>query len=281
MSDKDINHMDFKELRNEVQLLRDELAIMRREYEDLFHNLDTENFSSELTKKINSVVTSDDVESRITQEADKISSEVEQKILSSEGGIYSYISFIEQTANRITIVVSDESEGTKSLFKQTSDGFRLDGNQVIISNMRNSSNESGSYGDSYVKVLSTGLNLFIYDTQREEYLEKIGLGFYSGYYDHPYITFGAGTGEETDDNKYTGKQLGCIYKLGNGLWIGDASACNVGGNYPCGTETVSDVFPTYLDGNGVQQDGRNITGIFIDFVNGAIYKYEKGIHTKL
>ena len=39
MSDKDINQMDFKELRNEVQLLRDELAMMKRQYEDLFYNL--------------------------------------------------------------------------------------------------------------------------------------------------------------------------------------------------------------------------------------------------
>ena len=39
MSDKDINKMNDKELRNEVQLLRDELAIFKRKYEDFYNNL--------------------------------------------------------------------------------------------------------------------------------------------------------------------------------------------------------------------------------------------------
>ena len=44
MSDN-INDMNFKQLRNEVQLLRDELAIMKRKYEDILYNLDDDNFS--------------------------------------------------------------------------------------------------------------------------------------------------------------------------------------------------------------------------------------------
>ena len=51
MSNKDINQMDFKELRNEVQMLRDELAIMQRKYEDILYNLDDENFSGVLLKE--------------------------------------------------------------------------------------------------------------------------------------------------------------------------------------------------------------------------------------
>lgn len=125
MSDKDINQMDFKELRNEVQLLRDELAVMRRKYEDLFYNLDTENFSSKLTKKINSVVTSDEVESRITQEADKIN----LRVNGVEGSLSSSI---QLTAQKIDMVVSNEGDGTESIFKQTADGFLLDGHKVTI-----------------------------------------------------------------------------------------------------------------------------------------------------
>ena len=44
MSDN-IPDMNFKQLRNEVQLLRDELAIMKRKYEDILYNLDDDNFS--------------------------------------------------------------------------------------------------------------------------------------------------------------------------------------------------------------------------------------------
>lgn len=51
MSEKPINSMNYKELRNEVQLLRDELARMKRTYEDLFYNLDNENFSSRIIKE--------------------------------------------------------------------------------------------------------------------------------------------------------------------------------------------------------------------------------------
>ena len=51
MSDNNVNQMDIKKLRNEVQLLRDELAIMQRKYEDILYNLDDDNFSSQLKKE--------------------------------------------------------------------------------------------------------------------------------------------------------------------------------------------------------------------------------------
>ena len=47
----DISNMTDKQLRNEVQLLRDELAIMKRKYEDIIYNLDTDNFSSRFVKE--------------------------------------------------------------------------------------------------------------------------------------------------------------------------------------------------------------------------------------
>ena len=50
MSDN-INNMNDKQLRNEVQLLRDELAIMKRKFEDIIYNLDTDNFSSRFVKE--------------------------------------------------------------------------------------------------------------------------------------------------------------------------------------------------------------------------------------
>lgn len=135
MSDKDINQMDFKELRNEVQMLRDELAITQRKYEDLFYNLDNENFSSSIIKEkdkmkaeikitaeeVSSKVSSKDVESMISQTAKSIYSRIE--------GVEGDYSEISQSVGEISSKVSGEN-GIFSLFEQTADGFYFDGNKA-------------------------------------------------------------------------------------------------------------------------------------------------------
>ena len=122
MSDN-INNMDLKQLRNEVQLLRDELAIMKRKYEDIIYNLDTDNFSSRFVKEqgdmrtaieinaegiktevTNRIDADTELSSEITQNAEKIETEVterkaEDKVLSSK---------ITQTAEEISTSVSKQ-----------------------------------------------------------------------------------------------------------------------------------------------------------------------------
>lgn len=56
MSDLQISKMGISQLRNEVQYLRDELAKMKRHYEDLLYNLDDENISSISADKIQGLV---------------------------------------------------------------------------------------------------------------------------------------------------------------------------------------------------------------------------------
>ena len=164
MSDKDINQMDFKELRSEVQLLRDELAIMRREYEDLFYNLDTENFSSNVKNKLESVITEDNIQSVVKQEADKITLEVDKKIQLSETTLYQEISTvsvkadeinmivnqyddaisnIQQTSTAIELQVKDVIGGSESIFQQTADGFLLDGRKVTITGILYFTDDAG------------------------------------------------------------------------------------------------------------------------------------------
>lgn len=123
MSDKDINQMDFKELRNEVQLLRDELAIMQRKYEDLFYNLDTENFSGKFLKGINSKVSSAEVESMISQ----TESEINTKISGVNGAVSSVIQTVASLSSRVS-----NAEGVTSEFLQTAYGFTLDGDSVTF-----------------------------------------------------------------------------------------------------------------------------------------------------
>lgn len=115
MSDN-INNMNFKQLRNEVQLLRDELAIFKRKYEDIIYNLDTDNFSSRFVKEqgnmrtaievtaegIKTKVSNEEFQSAITQTAEQIKSEV-SALSSTDSDLYT---MIDQTSSEIRSVVS-------------------------------------------------------------------------------------------------------------------------------------------------------------------------------
>lgn len=293
MSDKDINKMDFKELRSEVQLLRDELAVMRREYDDLFHNLDNENFSGSILKE------KKDMKTQI---------QVNEKGISTLVSSLGNYSTITQTNNKIAMVVSksvsatfvltdkngEEIEPTrdntsaeekgmicryndefyyynnvslswnkcpyqneiKSLFEQTSDGFNLVGDVSVKGKIISSDTET----DNYAQMSSTGLNVFINGEN------KIGMGYFGGFYNYPYITIGAGTDSETIVD------VGCVYKLGKGLWIGDASIIDKGGDFPGGMiDSPKDIAVSHPDA----------TGIFIDFANEKIYQYIEGVHSEI
>jgi hypothetical protein len=289
MSDKDINKMDYKELRNEVQLLRDELAIFKRKYEDLLYNLDTENFSSNIIKE------KDGMKTQIELNEKGIST------LVSSLGNYSTIS---QTNNKIAMVVSKSVSATfksdvkptnsntdseqkgmiceynseyyyynnvsnawnkcpyqneiKSLFEQTADGFNLVGDVSVKGRIISSDFETDEEEANFAQMSSTGLEVFL------KGVKKLGMGYYEGLHNYPYITFGAGTDE-------IGTNTGCIYKLGEGLWIGDSSIISAGGQFPGGQSSVADISASY----------KQATGIFIDFLNEKIYKYIKGVPSEI
>lgn len=112
MSDTPIEKMDFKQLRNEVQLLRDELAMFKRMYEDMIYNLDNDNFSGRIIKEkdnmkaelkvnaeeISTKVSNGEFESYVSQTAEEISSKV------STGD---FTSAMSQTAESISTIVSE------------------------------------------------------------------------------------------------------------------------------------------------------------------------------
>ncbi len=75
--------MNIKQLRNEVQSLRDELAIMQRKYEDILNNLDVDNFSSRFTKEQGKMrtaieVTAEGIKTKVSKEELKAYSTIEQ-----------------------------------------------------------------------------------------------------------------------------------------------------------------------------------------------------------
>lgn len=155
MSDN-INKMDLKQLRDEVQRLRDELAIWMRKYEDIIYNLDDENFSSRFVKEqgdmrtaievnaegIKTKVSDEEFESAMTQTARSIESVVsknvstkfksskhpnsitttsEQKgMLCEYNGVLYYYNDISKAWKEYTF-----ADGIKSQFIQTEDGFEF------------------------------------------------------------------------------------------------------------------------------------------------------------
>lgn len=93
----DIAKMNDKQLRNEVQLLRDELAIMKRKYEDILYNLDDDNFSSKLLRE------KDNMKTEIEINAEGIKSKVSKGDLDE---VLSEYSTISQTASQISATVT-------------------------------------------------------------------------------------------------------------------------------------------------------------------------------
>ena len=100
MSATDISKMNDKQLRNEVQLLRDELAIMKRQYEDIIYNLDDDNFSSRFVKE------KGDMRTAIEVNAEGIKTKVSNEDFESEK---------KQTANLIESKVTDLTNADKEL----------------------------------------------------------------------------------------------------------------------------------------------------------------------
>lgn len=96
MREENISKMKFKELRDEVQLLRDELAIFKRKYEDAIYNLDGDNLGKSFT------ITQNNLKAQIKITADALKSVVTKKDLETELIKYSTI---EQTADSISSYV--------------------------------------------------------------------------------------------------------------------------------------------------------------------------------
>lgn len=182
---------EIKKLREEVQYLRDELAKMKRHYEDILYNLDYDNFSSQLIKEkdgmkaeitltaegLSSKVSKDDFAeySEISQTAKAISTLVSKNVNLSEavrvnnkasmtdGGKLYYIQdgsvktyYYYDDTSRAWEVLSGDS--INSVFEQTANGFkfkggvRIDGNQVVLGNLTLGGNITWDLSNSPVQT---------------------------------------------------------------------------------------------------------------------------------
>lgn len=97
MREENIEKMNFKELRNEVQYLRDELAMFKRKFNDIIYNLDSDNFGKSFT------VAQNNMKTQIKINAQEIATKVSEDDLERELSVYSEIS---ETASAIRTLVS-------------------------------------------------------------------------------------------------------------------------------------------------------------------------------
>lgn len=99
MSVIDTTQMGYKQLRLKVAELEDTIAKIKRQFEDLYYNIDTENLSESFVREI------DGMRSQIKISAEKIESTVSYNDL--EGRLSKY-STLSQTADAITATVNAE-----------------------------------------------------------------------------------------------------------------------------------------------------------------------------
>lgn len=137
MSDKNIDNMNFKQLKEEVQTLRDEFAIFKRNYEDMIYNLDSDNFSGSFT------AAQEGMKAQVKIAADSVSSKVSRTDLNTALENYSEI---KQTADAISSIVSASANLKDAI--EISDISKATDKSKVYKILRY--NDSGTFiGESY------------------------------------------------------------------------------------------------------------------------------------
>lgn len=106
--------MDYKALKKEVLALRDEVAKMKRLYDDILYNLDDDNFSARIVKE------KKNMKSQIEVTASEIKTKVSEADV--DGKLLNY-STISQTATGISLAVADAEEEMRSEFTITAEAI--------------------------------------------------------------------------------------------------------------------------------------------------------------
>lgn len=119
----------------------------------------------------------------------------------------------------------------------------IDAVRIVSPTIQGGTLSAGTTAEGYMKMSSSGM-----DFKSDKGGNLMGIGFYPGRYNFPYIIFGDGV----DSN---GTDRGMIKKYSWGIWIGD--------------------------NDGQQNDEPTGTGLMIDFAKGRLLKYVNGVSTVL
>lgn len=276
MSDQNINQMDFKELRNEVQRLRDELAIMQRKYEDIFNNLEHEipyiNGKYTITEDLtlsgtvkwemkNSPVKTQYSKDAKTWHDEQISGFKYMRMTFDGGKTWTNATqVVGEDGSSASVTFAQVNSTLGNLFKKKQSGDPSELTSVYLyspsiwgAQIYGCEIFAGIGSNSYSQMTESGFDVLVNGGR------KVGIGCHEGNESYPYVILGTGVNSE-------GRNRGCIYKLGQGVWIGDASIIEAGGDYPGGESSVTDI-------NGAYPQA---TGVFINLKNGVIYQYNSG-----
>ncbi len=180
MSDLKIDNMNFKQLKSEVQSLRDELAMMKRKYEDILYNIGDENFSSTFIREKNSMRT------QISVNAQGIETKVSRSDLKGELEGYSTI---EQTDEKIKTEVYAINENLKnySTIEQTADAITSKVTKEYVNTLIGDTYVTNAVLKSEISQSADGIYLFVsqeYETKDDadnsynnlnEYISEISL----------------------------------------------------------------------------------------------------------
>lgn len=243
MSEKRIEDMDFKELRKKVAELESTLAYMKRTYEDLFYNLDNDNFSSTILKEKENMKTQIDINAEgikvVTDEvfpngtqnesqidinakaiATKVSAVFNEPIsvdVSSSTDMNVYLEDADK--DRLYYRTTDDtywfwneiteqwqkstSNNIYSIFRQTKSGFLMKGDLETITQDGNKMTVS----DSYIRMYG--------DTS---IWPKVQVGFVkSNSLEYPQLILGSGSDDEEGQNSIgIGKDQLIIQKVPGG-----------------------------------------------------------------
>lgn len=112
----------------------------------------------------------------------------------------------------------------------------IDEARIVSPTIQGGTLSAGTTADGYMTLSSTGLNF------HSSSKPICGIGYYSGNKELPYILLGAGVDSGATDQ-------GMIKKYTNGIWIGDS-------------DSINSSSPSAYS-----------VGIFIDFTNGKLYRY--------
>ena len=212
MREENIERMNFKELRAEVQLLRDELAVFKRKMEDAMYNLDGDNFSGVYTAE------QDDMKAQVKITTDAITALVAEKenfatITMLSDSITSTVrksitAYFEKSKEPTALNTSAEEKtmlclyddeyyyfddfdnkwkiypegGLKTLFKQTADKFELTGNVKISGSVIATGSITGDKisGGTIEGVTVTGATVTTTTTTNKDGVRLQNYGEYGG-----------------------------------------------------------------------------------------------------
>lgn len=162
-----IEKMDFDQLRKAVQLLRDDVDLWRRKYEDAIQNLDEDNFGKSFT------MTQNNMKAQIKANAQEISTKITAEDL---GGALVNYSTILQTAEQIqTAVISvnnatDEKLKNYSTVEQTADAITSTVTSEYVTNLIGSDIVTNATMESAIQQSATEIKQTvsaIYETKSD------------------------------------------------------------------------------------------------------------------